>query len=79
MKRPGLVLASLLLYALHQDLWFWRSARPLWLGFLPVGLVYHAAYCAACALLLWWLVSWAWPHHLEAAAESGSGREPKRS
>ena len=32
------------LYLLHQDFWFWRSARPLLFGFLPVGLAYHAAY-----------------------------------
>ena len=30
------------LYALHQDIWFWRTAHPLVFGFLPVGLAYHA-------------------------------------
>ena len=29
------------LYALHQDIWFWREARPLVFGFLPIGLFYH--------------------------------------
>jgi hypothetical protein len=24
------------LYALHQDVWFWREARPLAVGFLPI-------------------------------------------
>jgi hypothetical protein len=24
-------------YALHQDVWFWREARPLVFGFLPFG------------------------------------------
>jgi hypothetical protein len=55
----------LLIYALHQDLWFWREARPLVFGFLPVGLFYHAAFTAACSVLLWWLVRVAWPEHLE--------------
>lgn len=26
-----------LLYLLHQDFWFWREARPLASGFLPIG------------------------------------------
>ena len=56
------------LYALHQDVWFWRTARPLLFGFLPVGLAYHGAYCVAAALLMWTLTRAAWPHHLEAAA-----------
>ena len=37
-----LTIATLTLYALHQDIWFWRTARPLVFGFLPIGLVYHA-------------------------------------
>ena len=40
-----------LVYALHQDFWFWRTARPLVFGFLPVGLFYHAAYTSAISLL----------------------------
>jgi hypothetical protein len=73
------VLLGLLLYALHQDLWFWRAARPLAFGFLPVGLAYHAAYCVACALLLRWLVSRAWPQALEDEAEAAARRVPDRS
>jgi hypothetical protein len=57
--------AVLLLYALHQDFWFWREARPLVFGFLPIGLFYHAAYTVAAALLMWLLVKLAWPGHLE--------------
>jgi hypothetical protein len=53
------------LYALHQDVWFWRTAAPLVFGFLPVGLAYHGAYCAAAALLMWALTKYAWPGHLE--------------
>ena len=45
MKTHLLGLAALALYALHQDVWFWRTARPLVFGFLPVGLAYHAGYC----------------------------------
>ncbi len=58
------------LYLLHQDVWFWNAARPLVLGFLPVGLFYHAVYSLAVAGLMWALVRFAWPAHLEADAES---------
>lgn len=65
LKTFALAGAILVLYALHQDMWFWRSARPLVFGFLPVGLAYHGAYCVAAALLMWTLTKVAWPHHLE--------------
>jgi hypothetical protein len=60
-----LAAAIVALYALHQDLWFWRTARPLVFGFLPVGLAYHGAYCIAAALLMWALTTLVWPSHLE--------------
>ncbi len=75
-KTLALALAIVALYALHQDFWFWRSARPLVFGFLPIGLAYHGAYCIASSLLMWTLTRVAWPHHLddEAALEEGPGR-----
>jgi hypothetical protein len=54
-----------LLYVLHQDFWFWRAARPLVFGFLPIGLFYHAVFTAACSIVLWLLVKYSWPAHLE--------------
>jgi hypothetical protein len=63
--RYLLALAIAALYALHQDVWFWSSARPLVFGFLPIGLAYHGAYCLAAALLMWTLTRAAWPGHLE--------------
>jgi hypothetical protein len=65
MRRSILVLAVLVLYILHQDFWFWRTARPLVFGFLPIGLFYHACYSLAAALLMALLVRTAWPAHLE--------------
>ena len=65
MKRTLLALLVALLFILHQDLWFWRSARPLVLGFLPIGLFYHACYSVAAAGMMWLLVKHAWPAHLE--------------
>ena len=53
------------LYALHQDVWFWREARPLVFGFLPIGLFYHIAYTVATSALMLVLVRSYWPAHLE--------------
>jgi hypothetical protein len=70
--RSGLLtLAVVVLYALHQDIWFWRTARPLVFGFLPIGLFYHACFSVAAALLLAALVRYAWPAHLEDEAPGG--------
>jgi hypothetical protein len=55
----ALIVAAI--YALHQDIWFWREARPLVFGFLPIGLAYHAAYTLALSVFLWWLVGRHWP------------------
>ena len=66
-RLPSVLLAFLIagVYALHQDVWLWRAARPLVFGFLPVGLAYHAAYCLLVALLMWAVTVIAWPSHLE--------------
>lgn len=53
------------LYVLHQDFWFWREARPLVFGFLPIGLFYHAAFTVATAAALWVIVKLSWAAHLE--------------
>jgi hypothetical protein len=54
----GIVLA---VYFLHQDVWFWRTARPLIFGFVPIGLFYHAAFCLLCSVVMGVLVKFAWP------------------
>ena len=63
--RIGWFAVIVAVYLLHQDVWLWRQARPLVFGFLPVGLAYHAAYCAAVAALMWALTRFAWPSYLE--------------
>jgi hypothetical protein len=68
-KTIALATAIVLLYVLHQDYWFWRTARPLLFGFLPVGLAYHGAFCLASAVLMWALTKTAWPHDLERGVE----------
>jgi hypothetical protein len=75
MKRLPLIIAVIALYLLHQDFWFWRAAKPLILGFLPVGLFYHVVYTLVISALMWLLVRGAWPSHLEErAGEWESGR-----
>ncbi|HEY0005169.1 MAG TPA: DUF3311 domain-containing protein [Pyrinomonadaceae bacterium] len=69
MKRTLLILAVAALYVLHQDIWFWRTARPFVFGFMPIGLFYHAVFSVAAALLMWLLVRFAWPSHLEEEIE----------
>ncbi len=69
MSRALLVIIVVVLYVLHQDFWFWRTAHPLVFGFLPIGLFYQACYSGAAALVMWLLVKYAWPHHLEEEIE----------
>jgi len=63
--RLAAILTVLVFYALHQDFWFWRQARPLVFGFLPIGLFYHVLYMVASSVLLWGLVKYFWPSHLD--------------
>lgn len=75
MKRILLIVAVVALYALHQDFWFWRTAHPLVFGFVPIGLFYQACYSVAAALLLWLLVKFAWPSHLEREVQGDRSEE----
>jgi len=75
MKRILLVIAVLALYALHQDFWFWRTARPLVFGFVPIGLFYQGCFSVAASLLMWLLVKTAWPSQLEDEIETPEPRE----
>jgi hypothetical protein len=70
MKRILLAAAVAALYVLHQDFWNWRTAQPVVFGFVPIGLFYHACFAAAASLLMWLLVTFAWPAHLEREAEA---------
>ena len=69
MRYAGVALLPAVIYVLHQDFWFWHSARPLVFGFLPIGLAYHAAYTLGISLLMIYLVRRHWPSHLEQADE----------
>jgi hypothetical protein len=74
MKSILLVVAVAVLYILHQDIWFWRSSYLVF-GFIPIGLFYHALFAIAAALLMWLLVTYAWPSHLEREVEETQSGE----
>ena len=74
MKSILLVVAVAVLYILHQDIWFWRSSYLVF-GFIPIGLFYHAVFSIAAALLMWLLVTYAWPSHLEREFEETQSGE----
>ena len=78
MKRILLVVAVAVLYILHQDIWFWRSSYLVF-GFAPIGLFYHACFSVAAALLMWLLVTFAWPSHLEREIEQAEREEDRPS
>jgi uncharacterized protein DUF3311 len=79
MTRKLLVVVVVLLYILHQDFWFWRSAHPLVFGFIPIGLFYQACFSVAAALVMWLLVKYAWPSHLEREIEQSEAKEDRRA
>ena len=60
---------TLVLYALHQDVWNWRTAHPLLFGFLPVGLAYPAALPLAAAGWMALPGKPGWPAHLDDDGE----------
>jgi len=75
MKRILLIVAVVVLYILHQDIWFWRTPYPLAFGFVPIGLFYHACFAVAASLLMWLLVKFSWPAHLEREVEQHTSKE----
>ncbi len=79
MKRTLLVIAVIGLYVLHQDFWNWRTAHPIVFGFIPIGLFYQGCFSVAAALLMWMLVKFAWPSHLESEIEQPPPKEGSAS
>ena len=78
MKSTLLVIAVAALYILHQDIWFWRSSQLVF-GFIPIGLFYQGMFSVAASLLMWLLVTFAWPAHLEREIEQTKPGEDERA
>jgi hypothetical protein len=77
MRKLLLALAVAALYVLHQDIWNWRVARPFVFGAIPWGLFYHGCFAVAASLVMWLLVKFAWPAHLEQEIEGQSSEEER--
>nr|MBR9809549.1 hypothetical protein [bacterium] len=67
-KKRIIFIVFVLLLLLHQDSWNWDNAN-LVLGFMPVGLFYHACYSLVAALFWGIVMKVAWPTELEEWAE----------
>lgn len=66
--KKGLVYAAVVvLYVLHQDWWNWND-RSLVFN-LPIGLLYQVGFCVLASFIMFCLVRFAWPAHLEIEAK----------
>lgn len=59
-----------ILFILHQDFWLWDD-KWLVMGFLPVGLFYHAMFSIVASVT--WVIAnkFAWPVEIEEWADGG--------
>jgi len=68
-KRPAiaafLTLIFLLVLFLRHDYWNWDTPGYLLFGFLPVGLWWQALVTISASIMMWLMVTLAWPSHLE--------------
>jgi uncharacterized oligopeptide transporter (OPT) family protein len=62
------IIVFIVLAVLHQDVWNWDNTN-LVLGFLPVGLAYHAAYSITAAIFWFLVAKFAWPTAIEKWAD----------
>lgn len=74
-SRRVIVALFALLFLVHHDFWAWGDRR-LVLGFLPVGLFYHALFSVAAGMLWAFANYFAWPDALERWANEPA--EPQR-
>ena len=78
MRSKLVLLAVVLLAALHQDFWLWTDAT-LWFGFVPSGLAYHVAFSVVTAGLWAVVIRFAWPSESQTdSGELSDGQGPKR-
>jgi len=68
-KRPAitvvLTLLFLLVLFLRHDYWNWDTPGYLLFGFLPIGLWWQALVTILASIMMWMMVTLAWPSHLE--------------
>ncbi|MFQ5490248.1 MAG: hypothetical protein ACE5GE_05955 [Phycisphaerae bacterium] len=62
----------ILLVIAHQDFWWWDDSDTLVLGFLPIGLAYHAGVSVLAGLGWALAVRYCWPLHDDPSADGGA-------
>ena len=68
MKNLIWLLVAVLLIA-HQDFWNWND-YSLCMGFIPMGLFYHACLSIAAGVVWFMVCTFAWPDDLEEDFET---------
>ena len=61
-----LTLAVITLLVLRHDYWNWNDVKPI--AFLPIGLWWQILVTLLSSVMMWLLVTFAWPAHLEEQA-----------
>ena len=72
-----IIALAVVLALVHQDIWYWDDGS-LVMGFMPVGLAFHALFSLVAAALWALAIKIAWPHELEALAEEPDPRTPEK-
>jgi len=65
--RKLVFILAIALFILHQDWWLWADGE-LVLGFVPIGLSYHALFSILAGVVWALAVKFAWPSDIEAWA-----------
>ena len=65
-----LTVTFLLVLFLRHDYWNWDTPGYLLFGFIPVGLWWQALVTILASIMMWLMVTLAWPSHLEEKISS---------
>ena len=69
-----LVYAFIILLAIaHQDFWWWDDSDTLVLGFVPIGLAYHAGVSVLAGVAWALAIRYCWPLDADQPSASGQG------
>ncbi len=75
-----LVYAGIIFLAIvHQDFWWWSDSDTLVLGFMPVGLAFHAG-ISVFAGIAWALATrYCWPLQADADGQASPAKESSQA
>ena len=62
---PFLTFIFLLILFLRHDYWNWDTPGYLLFGFVPIGLWWQALVTILASIMMWLMVTLAWPAHVE--------------